>query len=84
MTEVVVEKPLEKFGSLFKAAKYRQRIVQMALHASTSVVVDFEDLLMIDPHLADMLMERPQEYLAYANSAAFEQLQLRFLNTLRG
>ncbi|MEM2577742.1 MAG: minichromosome maintenance protein MCM, partial [Candidatus Bathyarchaeia archaeon] len=76
MTELVVEKPAEKFGSLFKTTKYRQRIAQMALNASTSVIVDFEDILMVDPHLADMLLENPQEYLSYANSAALEQLRV--------
>ncbi|MEM1515408.1 MAG: minichromosome maintenance protein MCM [Candidatus Bathyarchaeia archaeon] len=75
MAEAIIEKPLEKFSSLFKTAKYRQRIAQMALNASTSVAVDFEDLLLIDPYLTDVLLEKPQEYLAYANSAALEQLQ---------
>ena len=76
MTEIVVEKPLEKFNSLFKTPKYRQRMAQMALNASTSVILDFEDLLIVDSHLADELLDKPQEYLAYASSAAFEQLQI--------
>jgi len=76
LTEIVVEKPLEKFNSLFKTPKYRQRMAQMALNASTSVILDFEDLLIVDSHLADELLDKPQEYLAYASSAAFEQLQI--------
>jgi replicative DNA helicase Mcm len=76
LTEIVVEKPLEKFNSLFKTPKYRQRMAQMALNASTSVILDFEDILIVDSHLADELLDKTQEYLAYASSAAFEQLQI--------
>jgi replicative DNA helicase Mcm len=76
LTEIVVEKPLEKFNSLFKTPKYRQRMAQMALNASTSVILDFEDILIVDSHLADELLDKTQEYLTYASSAAFEQLQI--------
>ncbi|HDO42136.1 MAG TPA: minichromosome maintenance protein MCM [Candidatus Bathyarchaeota archaeon] len=76
MSELVVEKPLEKFNEIFKTPKYRQRIAQMALSASTSLILDFEDLLIADPRLAEDLLDKPHEYFAYANSAAFEQLQI--------
>ncbi len=76
MGELLVEKPLEKFNEIFKTPKYRQRIAQMALNASTSLILDFRDLLIADPHLAEELLEKPHEYLAYANNAAFEQLQI--------
>ena len=76
MSELVVEKPLEKFNELFKTPKYRQRIAQMALNASTSLLLDFEDLLIADPRLAEELLEKPHEFLTYANNAAFEQLQI--------
>ncbi|MBS7654381.1 minichromosome maintenance protein MCM, partial [Candidatus Bathyarchaeota archaeon] len=76
MTEILVEKPIEKFHMIFKSTKYRNRIAQMALNASTSLVLDFEDVLMVDRHLADGLLEKPYELLGYANSAAFEQLQI--------
>ncbi|MEM2961247.1 MAG: hypothetical protein QXU67_06545, partial [Candidatus Bathyarchaeia archaeon] len=75
MTELVVEKPIEKFQEIFKSAKYRQRISQMAINASTSLTLDFDDIL-VDPHLADPLLEKPHEYLGYASSADFEQLQI--------
>ena len=48
MSELVVEKPLEKFNEIFKTPKYRRRIAQMALSASTSLILDFEDLLIAD------------------------------------
>ncbi|MBS7635502.1 minichromosome maintenance protein MCM [Candidatus Bathyarchaeota archaeon] len=76
MTEILVEKLIEKFHMIFKSTKYRNRIAQMALNASTSLVLDFEDVLMVDRHLADGLLEKPYELLSYANSAAFEQLQI--------
>jgi replicative DNA helicase Mcm len=76
MAELIVERPLEKFNSIFKSPKYRQRIAQMSLNASTSLILDFEDLLKADPRLADEVLDKPHEYLAYANSAAFEQLQI--------
>jgi replicative DNA helicase Mcm len=76
MTEILVEKPIEKFHMIFKSTKYRNRIAQMALNASSSLILDFEDVLMVDRHLADGLLEKPHEFLGYANSAAFEQLQI--------
>lgn len=76
MTEILVGKPIEKFHVIFKSTKYRNRIAQMALNASTSLVLDFEDVLMVDRHLADGLLEKPYEFSSYANSAAFEQLQI--------
>jgi len=76
MTEILVEKPIEKFHTIFKSTKYRNRIAQMALNASTSLILDFEDVLMVDRNLADGLLEKPYEFLSYANSAAFEQLQI--------
>ncbi|MCD6469485.1 minichromosome maintenance protein MCM [Candidatus Bathyarchaeota archaeon] len=76
MTEVLVENPIEKFKLIFKSAKYRNRITQMALNASTSLILDFEDVLVVDRNLAEGLLEKPHEFLGYANSAAFEQVQI--------
>jgi replicative DNA helicase Mcm len=68
--------PQERFLNLFKSEKYRQRISQMAIAGKTSVVVDFEDLLLADPALAENLVKAPDEYLEHANRAAFAQLQI--------
>ena len=76
MTELIVEKPIEKFNVIFKSPKYRRRIAQMVLNASKSLILDFEDLLVADPPLAEELLDKPREYLAYANDAALEQLQI--------
>jgi len=77
MTEIVVEKPQERFQLVLKSDKYRERISQMALNGSSSLIVDFEDILVADSKLAEGLLERPDEYLRYANNAAFDQLQIQ-------
>jgi replicative DNA helicase Mcm len=76
LTEAAVIDPQERFLDFFKSEKYRQRISQMAISDKTSVVVDFEDLLLADSALADSLVKKPDEYLEYANRAALAQLQI--------
>jgi len=77
MTELVLEKPQERFQNFFKMDKYRQRISQMSLSGATSLILDFEDLLVADSQLAEGLLEKPEEYLEYGNNAAFDQLQIQ-------
>jgi len=48
----------------------------MALAGSTSLVVDFEDLVTADSAWAEALMEKPDEYLSHANQAALAQLKI--------
>ena len=67
--------PQERFQELFKTEKYRQRISQMAVTGKTSLIVDFEDILIFDQILAEELLEKPDEYLKRANDAAYAQLQ---------
>ncbi len=76
LTEAAVLDPQERFLDFFKSEKYRQRISQMAISEKTSVVVDFEDLLLADSALAESLVKTPDEYLEYANRAALAQLQI--------
>jgi len=76
MTELLLEKPQERFQIFFKSDKYRQRISQMAISGTTSLIVDFKDLPIADPMLAEGIREKPDEYLPYANNAAFDQLQI--------
>jgi replicative DNA helicase Mcm len=71
--------PQEQFQEFFKTEKYRQRISQMAVAGKTSLVVDFEDLLTFDQRLAEELLEKPEEYLRYANNAAYQQLRIEDL-----
>ncbi len=76
MTETAVLDPQERLLDFLKSEKYRQRISQMAISGKTSVVVDFEDLLLADSTLAESLVKTPDEYLEYANLAALAQLQI--------
>jgi replicative DNA helicase Mcm len=66
--------PQERFLEFFKREKYRQRISQMAIAGRESLTVDFEDLFSFDQELAEKLMEKPDEFLQYADNAAYEQL----------
>ncbi len=77
LTELILDKPQERFQSFLKTDKYRQRISQMAINGATSLVLDFNDLLIIDSMLAEGLLEKPEEFFEYGNNAAFDQLQIQ-------
>ncbi len=66
--------PQERFLDFFKKEKYRQRISQMAIAGRESITIDFEDLFAFDQRLAERLMEKPDDFLAHADSAAYAQL----------
>ena len=48
----------------------------MAIAGSTSLTVDFEELLATDSALAENVLEKPDEYLEHADHAALAQLQI--------
>jgi len=74
--EVSIADPQERLQDFLKSDKYRQRISQMAITGSTSLVMDFEDLLEADSALAESVIEKPDEYLEHTNRAALAQLQI--------
>ncbi|MEM3551413.1 MAG: minichromosome maintenance protein MCM [Candidatus Bathyarchaeia archaeon] len=74
--ELQVVDPEERFLELFKAEKYRHRISQLAVSGRNSLIVDFEDILTFNHRLADMLLEKPEEYLKHADNAAQNQLAI--------
>ncbi|MBS7615878.1 minichromosome maintenance protein MCM [Candidatus Bathyarchaeota archaeon] len=74
--ELEVIDPQERFLELFKTEKYRQKISQLAVSGKTSLIVDFDDVLTFDHRLADKLLEKPEEYLAHAENAAQNQLEI--------
>ena len=49
--------------------KYRKRIRRMAIEKSTSLIIDFEDLLEYDMNLATELIERPRRVIEGASNA---------------
>ncbi len=72
----MVAGPQERFQDFLKLEKYRKRISEMAIAGSTSLTVDFEELLTTDSALAQSLLKEPDEYLEHANRAALAQLQI--------
>jgi replicative DNA helicase Mcm len=74
--ELELGDPQERFQNFLKTEQYRQRLSQMSMSGKTSLTVDFEDLLAFDQKLTEELLERPDEYLKYANNAAYAQLQI--------
>ncbi len=76
MTELSLKNPQEAFQNFLKSSKYRERISQMVIDGATSLIVDFEDLLMAEPELAREITEKPDEYLKYVNAAAYGQLRI--------
>ncbi|MEA2089697.1 MAG: minichromosome maintenance protein MCM [Thermoproteota archaeon] len=73
--ELLTEDPQERFQNVFKSEKYRQRISKMVISGGTSLTVDFEDLMIADPELAKNVVEKPDEYLKYADRAAHDTLR---------
>ena len=76
MVEEVEIDPQQQFEDFLKQEKYRKRIAQMAISNSTSLTVNFEDLMVFAMPLAESLKERPDEYLAHVNRAAYSQLEI--------
>jgi len=74
--ETLTADPEVLFLDFFKATKYRERLSGMAVAGNKSFVVDFDELLASEPKLVQQLMEKPDEYLEYANRAAKAQLQI--------
>ncbi|MFA5364624.1 MAG: minichromosome maintenance protein MCM [Candidatus Bathyarchaeia archaeon] len=74
--EVLTGDPEALFLNIFKAPKYREQLSVMAVTGKRSFVVEFDDLLANEPKLAQQLLDKPDEYMEYANRAAFAQLQI--------
>lgn len=76
MTEEVEVDPQQRFEDFFKLDKHRERISQMTVNDSSSLISDFEDLIVFDMSLAENLREKPDEYLEHVNRAAYSQLEI--------
>ena len=66
--------PQERFLEFFKKEKYRQRIAQMAITGRESITIDFEELFGFDQRLAEILLDKPDDYMQHASNAAYGQL----------
>lgn len=60
--------------------KYRDALAQMASLGKTSLVVDFEDLMVFDSELAKELKEKPNKIIQYANLAIADVLKTDHMN----
>jgi replicative DNA helicase Mcm len=57
-------------------SKYRKRLAQVAVGNDKSLIIDFDDLISFDPALARSVVEKPDDYLTYASSAATAQMRV--------
>ena len=76
-------RPEDVFQDLFRShesdpvgSKYRKRLAQVAITNGRSLVIDFDDLISFDPALARSLVEKPDDYITYASSAATAQMRV--------
>jgi DNA replicative helicase MCM subunit Mcm2 (Cdc46/Mcm family) len=76
-------RPEDVFQDLFRThetdqtgSKYRKRLAQVAVTNGKSLVIDFDDLISFDPALARSLVEKPDDYITYASSAATAQMRV--------
>jgi len=74
--ETITTDPQQRFQDFLKSDKYRKRVSQMAISGTTSLTVDFEDLLTADSDFAENLVENPDTYMKHADKAAYAQLQI--------
>jgi len=76
-------RPEDVFQDFFRSylsegtgSKYRKRLGHVAVNNGKSLIIDFEDLIAFDPALARSIVERPDDYITYASSAATAQMRV--------
>jgi len=76
-------RPEDVFQDFFRSyesdqvgSKYRKRLAQVSVTNGKSLLIDFEDLIAFDPALARSVVERPDDYITYASSAATAQMRV--------
>jgi replicative DNA helicase Mcm len=76
LPEDVFQDFFRSFESDQMGSKYRKRLAQVAVANGRSVIIDFDDLISFDPALARSVVEKPDDYLTYASSAATAQMRV--------
>jgi len=83
MTEAKTLDPIERFQDFLKsykdesgAFKYRNRIQQMGIDGSYSLIIDFDDLLSFDAEIANELTKKPDEYIKHLSDSVWNQLKI--------
>jgi replicative DNA helicase Mcm len=76
LPEDVFQDFFRSFQSDQMGSKYRKRLAQVAVVNGKSLVIDFDDLISFDPALARSIVEKPDDYVTYAGSAATAQMRV--------
>ena len=83
LARTVTARPEDVFQDFFRSylsdgtgSKYRKRLGQVAVNGGKSLVIDFEDLISFDPALARNVVEKPDDFIGYASSAATAQMRV--------
>src|SRR5438876_11801081 len=83
MAVVKTALPEEVFQDFFRSylsdgmgSKYRKRLAQGSVSNGKSLIIDFVDLISFDPALARSVVERPDDYITHASSAASGQIRV--------
>jgi replicative DNA helicase Mcm len=76
-------KPSEVFKNFFRlydsdqnGSKYRNLLAQLSKSRGKSLLIDFEDIVAFDPALARNIVERPEQYISFADLAATAQMRV--------
>lgn len=76
LPEEVFQDFFRSFQSDQMGSKYRKRLAQVSVSNGKSLVIDFDDLISFDPALARSIVEKPDDFIGYAGSAATAQMRV--------
>ena len=76
LPEEVFQDFLRTYLSDQMGSKYRKRLAQIAVSNGRSLIIDFDDLISFDPALARSIVEKPDDFITYAGSAATAQMRV--------
>lgn len=76
LPEDVFQDFFRSFESDQMGSKYRKRLAQVAVANGRSLIIDFDDLISFDPALARTVVEKPDDYITHASSAATAQMRV--------
>ncbi len=66
----------EKIMEFFKQEKYRSIIARAAAQRSTSIALDFNDLIIFNEEISHLIVNEPLKYLPLLEKAAWNQLRI--------
>lgn len=66
----------EKIMEFFKQEKYRSIIARAAAQRSTSITLDFNDLIIFNEEISHLIVNEPLKYLPLLEKAAWNQLRI--------